>query len=164
MSSAILCLCVLASSVLGTVASDAFVRRQTPSGPCAAGVHVIGASGSGADNIGSYGLLGTLVGNITDAIPGSDNVILDYPKGQTNGLLQTTEGVSRQDRSAAAPHPFGGQDHSDTTPAPSGRRSGRLLDKLYLRMSKHKDRPCRLLLRKSIPTLAVTLPSCIWTA
>lgn len=94
MSSTVLSLCVLAFSALSTVAADAFVKRQTPTGPCATGVHVIGASGSGAANIGSYGLLGTLVGNITVAIPGSDNVILDYPKGETNGLLQTTEGVS----------------------------------------------------------------------
>jgi len=72
------------------------VTAQSPAGSCATGVHVIGASGSGFENIGSYSLLGTLVYNITNAINGSDNAILNYDKANPNGLNQTTTGVSVQ--------------------------------------------------------------------
>lgn len=72
----------------------ATATAQSPAGPCATGVHVIGASGSGFENIGSYSLLGTLVYNITNAINGSDNAILNYDKANPSGLNQTTTGVS----------------------------------------------------------------------
>jgi len=87
---------MLTSHLLLCLVSFLTVFAQSPAGSCATGVHVIGASGSGFNNVGLYGLLGTLVYNITNAINGSDNAILNYDKANTNGLIQTTTGVSVQ--------------------------------------------------------------------
>lgn len=72
------------------------VARQRPVKPCShltGGVHVIAASGDGADNIGQYGLLGSLATSILNAIPGSTNVTLPYPKGSSDTVGKTTAGV-----------------------------------------------------------------------
>lgn len=73
------------------------VGRQVPVRPCSHlsnGVHVIAASGDGANNIGGYGLLGTLAASILKAIPGSSNVTLPYPKDSSTPVVyKTTQGV-----------------------------------------------------------------------
>lgn len=73
--------------------SHDLTKRQTPTGSCAAGVHVIAASGTGAENINGYGLIKTLVTNITYAIPGSDNVSVPYPKGSPYRRWSSERGV-----------------------------------------------------------------------
>ena len=92
---------LLTLAVLGHVLSDSvegghpsLESRQTSTGPCATGVHVIASSGDGANNKGGYGLIITLVSNITQAIPGSDNVTLPYPKGSPHNVRKTEKGVS----------------------------------------------------------------------
>ena len=55
------------------------IVARTPCHP--KGVHVIGASGAGRNNLHSYGLLGSLVGAILADIPQSTNFSLPYPKG-----------------------------------------------------------------------------------
>lgn len=78
------CMSVLASpsDYLETRALQ-LASRQTPTGNCSTGVHIIAASGGGSKNIGGYGLIGSLVTMVVAAIPGSDNVTLSYEKNET---------------------------------------------------------------------------------
>lgn len=83
----------LASPLFDFDNASELTKRQTPTGPCATGVHVIAASGTGAENQNGYGLIKTLVTNITFAIPGSDNVSLPYPKGSPHRKWSSEMGV-----------------------------------------------------------------------
>ncbi|GAM88195.1 hypothetical protein ANO11243_062260 [Dothideomycetidae sp. 11243] len=76
----------LASCLIAAQASTIQVR-QTPSGACSTGVHVIAAGGANSNDQYALGLLTTLAANITAAIPGSDYVSLPYDKVQVNGTL-----------------------------------------------------------------------------
>ncbi|KAF2148613.1 carbohydrate esterase family 5 protein [Myriangium duriaei CBS 260.36] len=80
-------LIALASCLLASQANANLHIRQTPSGACSTGVHVIAAGGANSNDPYALGLLTTLATNITNAIPGSDYVSLPYDKVQNNGTL-----------------------------------------------------------------------------
>lgn len=56
-------------------------------------LQVIGVSGQGSADEGQYGLLGTLVSNITASIPGSYSEPLSYPKLELQKAALTNAGV-----------------------------------------------------------------------
>lgn len=71
-----------------------YVNAAIPSSnACPSGVHVVAASGQGSADVGGYGLISSLVTDIVNAIPGSTNVSLTYPKSSTQNLIKIEKGV-----------------------------------------------------------------------
>lgn len=64
-----------------------------PVKPCPQGVQIIAVSGQGSKNVGGFGLIASLVTDIMDKIPNSDNVTLPYNKGESDNIDKINVGT-----------------------------------------------------------------------
>ncbi|TVY29324.1 Acetylxylan esterase [Lachnellula hyalina] len=81
-----------AASISTPTVPTGFVKRQSATGACATGIHMIVARGS--TEAAGQGLIGQVATAVQNAVPGSDSEAVDYPASLTDYLGSEASGVA----------------------------------------------------------------------